>query len=393
MIESSKCAFWAGIAWLAYVYIGYPVLLYFIGLFRPFTPKPSDKYIPKVSVLVSARNEEQNIGWKVEETLNWDYPEDQLEVLVASDASQDGTDVVLSKISSPRFRYLRLDSRKGKGEALNQLRHLAQGELVLFSDANSHIGPACLKTIVRHFADPRVGCVTGTEHTLCEGKSLMMSQGAGAFLDYEGILNTLESRIGSVLVCDGSIFCIRRSLFTVLQPEMANDLELPIRIGAKGLRLLFEPKASSFERAAGSPAEEYHRKRRICAQGLLGCWKLRHELKGLRSWQFLSRKLLRWLGAIPLFVIFLSSLQMASRRFYFVVLVAQLVFYGLAGYGWRLASKNKQGSRLMTLPFYFLLVNAGAFVGVIQTLFGRRFSLWEGPNQSRGLPQPHQHHM
>jgi len=384
MTQVFEFLFWLGLVWLGYVYLGYPALLWFIGLFRSFHADASGSYLPQVSVLISARNEQKDIGWKIAETLAWNYPREQLELLVASDASEDGTDEILANVSDPRFRALRLDERKGKNEALNRLNELAQGELLFFTDANSHIEPACLWKMVHLFADPRVGCVTGIEHTLREEKDSAVATGTRASLGYESLVNALESRIGSVLVADGSIFCVRRSLFSTLQQDLANDFELPAHIGEAGHAILFDPLAVSFEKPTSSPAEEFNRKRRICGQGILGFWRLRHCFSGLRAWQLFSRKFLRWIGGIPLALILLSNLWLVSRTFYALALALQVMFYSLALVGWSRA-KRGQSTSVATFPFFFVLVNIAALVGVIQALSGKRFGVWESAAHSRGF--------
>jgi cellulose synthase/poly-beta-1,6-N-acetylglucosamine synthase-like glycosyltransferase len=384
MIAVCEFLFWLGVSWLAYVYVGYPVLLWFVGLFRAFHPEIRDSFSPSVSVLISARNEQRDIGWKIAETLKWDYPEKQLEVVVASDASEDGTDEILRGVGDSRFRFLRLEERAGKNEALNRLNELAGGELLFFTDANSHIEPGCLRTVARYFADPRVGCVTGSERTIREGEDFVVTSGTRAFLGYESLVNALESRLGSVLVCDGSIFCIRKSLFCRLQSDLANDFELPVSIGAKGWAIVFDPSAISYEKATTDAREEFRRKRRICCQGVTGFWRLRHNLHGIRAWQLFSRKLLRWSGAIPLALVLMSSLWLARNPWYAAALILESFFYGLALWGWWLATRRREASGVTTFPFYFVMVNVAAMTGVIDAAFGKRFSIWESPAHSRG---------
>jgi poly-beta-1,6-N-acetyl-D-glucosamine synthase len=382
MTRMSEFLFWLSVVWLGYVYLGYPAFLWFIGLFKSFHPHSSDSYLPRVSVLISARNERNDIGWKIAETLAWDYPREQLELLVASDASDDGTDEILAKVSDSRFQALRLEKRSGKNEALNRLHELTQGELLFFTDANSHIEPDCLRKMVRHFADPRVGCVTGIERTLREKEDSAVATGTRASLGYESLVNALESGIGSVFVADGSIFCIRRSLFGPLQQDLANDFELPAQIGAAGHALLFDPLVVSFEKSTSSPVEEFNRKRRICGQGILGFWRLRHCFTGLRAWQLLSRKFLRWFGVVPLTLILVSNLWLVSSTFFAVTLVLQSIFYSLALVAWSFALRGRW-TRAVTFPFFFVLVNIAAFVGVFQAISGKRFGVWESAAHSR----------
>ncbi|HWG58066.1 MAG TPA: glycosyltransferase [Candidatus Acidoferrales bacterium] len=390
MMAACEMAFWAGVLWLGYVYLGYPALLWILGAFRVRREPPAlgDDDLPIVSVLVSARNEQNDIGWKIAETLGWNYPAAKLEMIVASDASEDGTDEILQGVSDPRFRFLKLETRQGKNEALNRLATLARGDLLFFTDANSHIEPDCLRRMVRHFAGARVGCVTGSERTIRSDEVAMVT-GTRAFLEYESLVNMLESRLGSVLVCDGSIFCMRRSLFSTLEPDLANDLELPLHVGAAGYEILFDPEAVSWEKATSVPREEFRRKKRICGQGSVGLWRMRRHVSGLRAWQFLSRKILRWLGVVPLALILLSSVALVRIPLYAIALALQLAFYGLALTGWRLATTRAEVNRLVTLPFYFMTVNVAAFAGVCAAIGGKRFSVWDSPTQSRGQKPDH----
>jgi cellulose synthase/poly-beta-1,6-N-acetylglucosamine synthase-like glycosyltransferase len=377
--------FWLSVAWLAYIYVGYPAVLWVLARVRPERHEiASANFFPRISVLISARNEENDIGWKVKETLAWAYPSDCLQVLVASDASDDGTDRVLEAVRDPRFQFVRMEKRGGKNVALERLANLATGDLLFFSDANSHITSDSVHNIVRHFADPSVGCVTGVERSILAQQQEAIAAGGGAYLGYEARLNTLESHLGSVLVCDGSIFCTRRELFDSLDSELANDLEQPIKIGARGYKVLYEPQAFSLERATSSVRQEFTRRRRICGQGILGMWRLRLELRGLRVWQFFSRKLLRWLTIIPLVAALFASLALSQSPPFAIVAIAQIVFYLIALMGWASTVAGRNVAKIISIPFYYVLVNVAAFVGILDTLLGRRYGIWDVATLSRG---------
>ncbi|MGC1384914.1 MAG: glycosyltransferase [Candidatus Acidiferrales bacterium] len=383
MTRVIEFVFWLSVCWLGYVYLGYPAALWILSRFRTFRPTVSNDFLPKVSVLVSARNEQQDIGWKVAETLSWDYPRQQLEMLVASDASDDNTDAILQSVTDPRLQYLRLEQRQGKNEALNRLNQRATGDLLFFTDVNAHIEPDCLRKLVRYFADSRVGCVTGSECTIRESETHAATAGIRSAIGYESYVSSLESEMGSVLVCDGSIFCIRRELFHPLQPELANDLELPLEIGARGYAILFEPRALSYEKAS-LPSEELQRKRRICGQGALALWRLRGRVHGLRAWQFFSRKVMRWMGLIPMALIFICSIALMRIPFYGAALAVQVLGIALAWIGGSVVARNREGSWITALPYFFILANLGAFSGVIGALRGERFSVWQSASHSRG---------
>lgn len=379
-----KALFWTGVVWILYVYVGYPLIVGLLALVRKVGPEIRDEYLPSVSVLIAAWNEEKDIGWKVTETLAWDYPAEKLEVLVASDASEDRTDEIVRGINDPRITFVRMEKRGGKNVALNCLAGMARGDILFFTDANSHIAAEALRRLVRHFADLRVGCVTGEMHYRDEGRESAVGEGTRIYWGYESLIKHLESRIGSVLVCVGSVFAVRAALYHPLHPEIANDLELPLRIGRTGYWIRYEPTARSVERPARTAFEEFTRQRRIVAQGALASWRLRRQLAGLRAWQFLSRKLLRWLTAVPLVLLFVSSAALASRPVFALLLAPQLAFWALALGGYGLARMRRNGGRIFSVPFYVALVALAGLVGVIDACTGRRFHVWETAALSRG---------
>ncbi len=379
-------AFWLSFAWLFYVYFGYPLLLAALAWRRSPSRRIDDAAAPSVSVLISARNEEKDIAWKLAETLAWNYPRHLLEVLIASDASEDSTDDIVARFSDPRLHLLRLDRRGGKNRALNRLFEIARGEILFFTDANAHVGPDTLRLMTRYFADPRVGCVTGDTQPISDGaEALPMAAGAGAYWNYEILIKRLESRLGSVLVCDGAVFCLRRSLFAPLNPELANDLESPMRAAAAGAFVVHEPRAIALERETNSWRQEFQRRRRICGQGALALVRLPGQFPPLRAWQFFSHKLLRWLTLFPLVVLLLASVLFAPGSPYFLAFaVLQLLGYAAAALGLAALAAGRPAPRLLAVPFYAVLGFAGAFTGVIDCCLGKRFDVWDIPTLSRG---------
>jgi cellulose synthase/poly-beta-1,6-N-acetylglucosamine synthase-like glycosyltransferase len=380
-----KYIFWIGFAWITYVYAGYAVIVLLLGLWKKVQPRVSEAYTATVSVLISARNEEKDIAWKLEQTLAWDYPKDKLQVLIASDASVDATDEIITSFHDPRVTFVRMETQVGKNSALNELAKVATADILFFTDANSDVPAGCLKGLIRYFADPRVGCVTGVESVLADGDQSALSLGTTTYLNYESLINQLESKIGSVLVCDGSIFCVRRTLFQELSPELANDLELPIRIGFGGHWILYDSGSRSVERCTSSPREEFRRRRRICAQGLLGLWRLRTELHGMRMWQFASRKVLRWFSLLPLVALCISSAFMIKRSVFFeLIAMVEAVFCASALLGCNSRLRGSQVGRVVGPPFHFVLALVAALMGMVDTCVGTQYSVWTIAEVSRG---------
>ena len=98
---------------------------------------------------------------KLENTLALDYPNDRLEIIVASDCSTDQTDAIVRGFADRGVMLQRQPVRLGKTAAQNQAVRLSSGDILVFSDATTRLNPSAVNRIVRSFADPEVGCVAG----------------------------------------------------------------------------------------------------------------------------------------------------------------------------------------------------------------------------------------
>ena len=103
-----KALFWGSLGALAWTHAGYPATAAVVARLRPKRVRKDDA-TPSVSLIVAAHNEESVIQAKLENLLALDYPGEQLEVVVASDASSDRTDEIVEEVaaSEPRLRLLR----------------------------------------------------------------------------------------------------------------------------------------------------------------------------------------------------------------------------------------------------------------------------------------------
>lgn len=89
-----KMLFWISATLIAYTYLGYPLLLWLIARYRT-RPILRKGITPTVSIIISARNEEQTLPSKIENLRSLNYPMDQVQVIVVSDGSNDGTVAIL----------------------------------------------------------------------------------------------------------------------------------------------------------------------------------------------------------------------------------------------------------------------------------------------------------
>src|SRR5260370_26359771 len=90
MLIVERSIFGVCLALVAYVYVGYPIFVWVLSWFVPHEI-PREEYLPYISLIIPAHNEERRIRQKLENTLKLDYPQDRLEIIVASDSSTDRT--------------------------------------------------------------------------------------------------------------------------------------------------------------------------------------------------------------------------------------------------------------------------------------------------------------
>jgi hypothetical protein len=117
---------------------------------------------------------------------------------------------------------------------------------------------------------------------------------------------------------------------------------------------------------------------------MLGMWRLRHTLRGLRGWQFVSRKFLRWLVVVPMALILIATIWLATAPVFRALLALQGLFYALALVGWVRSRRGAGLARAFSVPFYIVLVALAGFLGILDAWRGRRFHVWEIASLSRG---------
>ena len=115
--------------------------------------KPSH-ILPKVSVVIPARNEERNLKQALQSVLGLDYP--ALEIVVVNDRSTDGTGAIIEEMAKKdqRLTLLNIESLPegwlGKTHALNKGAQHPQGEFILFTDADIVFHPLALRNAMSH---------------------------------------------------------------------------------------------------------------------------------------------------------------------------------------------------------------------------------------------------
>lgn len=375
---------WACLVLLVYIYFGYPFVLTLLAGLSKNVRDSVDLPGPSVTLLISAYNESQVIAAKMDNALALEYPRERLEILVISDASDDGTDEIVQLYSQSGVRLVRQQLRMGKTAGLNLGVAQASGQILVFSDANAMYQPDAIRQLVRHFANPKVGYVVGNARYYEKGTETPSAESEGLYWKLETYLKKKESLFDSVVGGDGAIYAIRRELFTPLLPTDINDFLNPLQIIARGYRGVFEPAAVCYEEAAEQFSQEFRRKVRIISRSLNALRRMPavlNPLKNPRHWFLLvSHKLLRWLAPFFMILLFISSLVLWRFPVYRTVALLQVIFYVMAIVGWIWEPKNKIG-KVFSLAFYFCMVNLASLIGCVKCLRGDLSGQWAPPRQ------------
>jgi biofilm PGA synthesis N-glycosyltransferase PgaC len=355
--------FWLSALAVVYTYIGYPLLIALLArvIRRPVRSAP---ITPSVSLVIPAYNEANVIAHKLENSLALDYPPAELEIVVISDGSTDGTNQIVRRFAHQGVRLLFEPPRRGKIAALNRAVPLTRGDIIVFTDANAMLAPGALRYLVRNFADARVACVGG-EKRVGENRSTS-ARGESAYWRYESYLKRCDSAVGSAMGVAGELFAVRRERYTAVeQDSLIEDFVLSLRLVEAGWRVLFEPQAVAWEQSSPSLSAEWQRRTRIAAGGFQSIVRLTgmlNPLLGLPAFQYFSHRVLRWLAPFFLIAAFAANVLLWSHPLYRWTLVAQVVFYLLALAGYALVRLGLYW-RPLQMAFYFCFTNLAALIG------------------------------
>ncbi len=377
--------FWICVCLLAYVYAGYPLLVFIVSVLFPKAVKRWE-IEPHVTVLITAFNEEAAIREKLENTLQIKYPAEKIEILVASDGSTDRTDDIVREFADRGVKLFRQEGRVGKTATQNNAVERAVGEIILFSDATTTYSQDVFRTILPPFADESVGCVAG-RLVYIDHESTSVGQGAKSYWNYETFIKTSESRACSLIGASGCLYAVRKSAYEPMYPEACSDFLICTSIYRKGLRSVFAPDAVCFEETNRSADQELRMRVRVISQTFTDLWRNRDMLNPAKSGFFavemISHKVLRY--AVPFILIgFLTAsiVLSPSSTFYALAFVVQTLFYSLAGTGWVLERSGKRLS-VLAMPLYFTLANLASLLAFYKFLRGETYTRWDPIRQSR----------
>jgi biofilm PGA synthesis N-glycosyltransferase PgaC len=382
------------VALLAYVYIGYPLI---IAVLAKFLRRPIQKEAisPSVTMVIPTFNEEVVIKEKIENTLKLDYPRSRLQILVCDDASEDRTTEFVKMYRSEGVDLSEGAVRSGKVGGLNRALQVASGEIFVIADADIMPNQDALRELIANFADETVGCVIA--QTRMARSETGTSESSGLYWRYEARIRQNESDIHSTIAATGHFMALRRRLMQPIPADVIlDDFYLAMMTIRQGYRVISEPNAIVWERSTTSMGDEMNRRSRLTAgrfQVITMSKDYLPHLPLLLRFEVISHKFLRL--AIPYLMIiallsnflFAIDLQVWEPRVPFfwilvmeIALVAQAVFYIMAAAGkifFEELAKSSKIMKILILPYYLCATNFAGIAGLGKFVSGKRTVLWQ----------------
>ena len=262
---------------------------------------PCDEH---VTVVLAVHNEAAGLPVRLRNLLDTDFPAERLSVVVASDASTDGSDDVARTWPDPRVRLVRSEPRGGKSMAQNAaFRGIGRG-IVVITDCGTTFDRRTIPELVAPFGDPRVGAVDGAlrfsppagEHGI---------RAHGAYWDYESRVRTAESELGILATASGAVMAARRDAIHEIPGHVGDDCVVPLMAVAGGRRVHRANAACAWDESNSDPRAEFRARVRMVVRNWQGTWMFpgllapwRRPAVALGLW---SHKVLRWCA--PAFVL------------------------------------------------------------------------------------------
>jgi len=390
--------FWSAVGLLAYSYLLYPLLLGVLAR-RRGRPWQMADIEPTVTLLIPAHNEAKVIAAKIQNALSLDYPRGRLQIRVISDGSVDGTDEIVQRYAG-LVEYQRISPRGGKPSAINQAMPYARGEILLLCDANTMFARDAVRKLVRHFADPDVGAVSGD--VILSSDAVTYGRGEGLFWRMERYMQLCEGLLWTTVGVDGGMYALRRELYVPNRPDtLVDDFVIAMNVARAGRRVVLDPQAKATEDSVSDPCQEFHRRARTTAGGFQTLFegRGRPELGRPALWlAYVSHKVLRWIGPALLATALAANVALVgltwsarspSGALYAGLLTVQGVFYALAAVGHGI--RRHPLPRVVSVPYYFSLANLAAAAGFVKWLLKRQSVTWVQADRTvpaQAVPMP-----
>lgn len=374
-----------------YAMIGYPLVLKLLDIIiRPDKNIRNEQYEPFVSYMIVAHNEEQVIKKKLENAIELDYPKEKFQIIVASDNSSDETNSIVESFIENHLDYKIIlycsQEHKGKTNAQNEAQKIADGEILVMTDANTILNTNAIKELVSYFSAEDISYVCG-RLAYSNSDDNATSNSEATYWNLDLSMRSIESRIYSITAGNGALYAVRNKDYIDFEPIYCHDSIMPYTYGKMGKKALFNPNAVAYEKAGETNEDEYKRKVRMNRDILdMLSWgiSLMNPFKyGWLSVFYFGHRTCRYSIWVAHFLMIISSsiLAFAGNIFAIIITVVQALYFFLAWLS--IKGKIKVSSVLLKLACYYGMTVLAQIHGVINIMTGKAKPVWEKAESTR----------
>ncbi|MGA2132248.1 MAG: glycosyltransferase [Bryobacteraceae bacterium] len=237
-------------------------------------------FLPPVSVIIAAYNEEKVIVRTVQSILNDGYGD--VELVIVDDGSQDATLDVLQRHfgGQPQVRILS-QPNSGKSAALNHAIAHARHGILIAVDADTIFRAGAIAKLVRHFSDPAVGAVSGNARVGNRQRWITRFQSIEYICGFNLDRRALDL-LNAITVVPGAVGAWRKDLILKSggfgHDTLAEDTDLTLRIRRDGYKIRYEEQAVAFTEAPEDTRGLAKQRFRWAFGTLQAAWKHRDAL-------------------------------------------------------------------------------------------------------------------
>lgn len=370
--------YWLLLFCSVYSYFLYPVILLVIDLVFSSKAVASKGARPqKVSLIVTAYNEEARIREKIDNTLEINSDGFDLELIVASDCSSDATEGIVSEYSDKGVTLVRANERLGKENAQRCAIEQSTGDIIVFSDVATQIPSDAINCLLEYFTQSDIGAISSEDRFVSQKGELA---GEGAYVKYEMWLRAKESKRSGLVGLSGSFFAARREVCEQWDIRSPSDFNTALNCARLGLRAVNAPDVLGYYTDIQDPQKEYQRKVRTVLRGITGLFRHIEVVNplefGFFAFAVFSHKVMRWL--VPWFLLLFAIVNVSllgKHWFYNLSFFAQLLFYGAALLAHR--QPRFREHTLIRIIYFFVQVNVAIAEASIKFLSGNRMTVWQ----------------
>jgi peptidoglycan-N-acetylglucosamine deacetylase len=208
-------------------------------------------YRPPVSVVIAAYNEEKVIVRTIYSILENGY--DNMEIIVVDDGSTDRTLAVLREhfVENLKVRVI-TQPNGGKSAALNHAIRQARHDILIAVDADTLFRSGTIEKLARHFADPKIGAVSGNARVGNRRNWITRFQSIEYIYGFNLDRRALDY-LNAITVVPGAVGAWRKQLVTecggFLHDTLAEDTDLTLAIRRLGYVIRYEQDAIAYTEA------------------------------------------------------------------------------------------------------------------------------------------------